>query len=120
MKIPTVGNTRDASPTRSLCGSHHRSFVAESSLSRRGFVTDKTCGRHQRAFTLVDFALGQCCNMDLRSPPSFCTETVSRGGVSKQYACHSTASPSSQPDTDDDHIERDGDDGRDLVINDDV
>jgi len=36
------------------------------------------------------------------------------GRVSKQYVCH-PASPSGQPDTDDDHVKRDGDDGRNLL-----
>ena len=97
-------------------GSHRRSYADVA----RVFVTDTTCGRHWRALIVVDFALGQCGDVDLCSLSSVCAETVIRGRVSKQYTCHSTVSPSSQPDADDDHIKRDGDDWRDLVISDDV
>ena len=57
---------RDASPTRSLCGSRRLFYVIESDLAER----------QQRALTIVNFALGERRDVDLRSPPSFCAEAI--------------------------------------------
>ena len=66
-------------------------------------------------FTIFDLALGQCSDLDLHSAPSFHAEAVVRGGDSERYTCR-LVGPSGQPDTDNNHIKRDGDDGRDLVV----
>ena len=102
-----------------LFRSHHRSFAGGSDLARRVFVPDTTCGGHQRALTLVDLALGQCCDDNLHPTPSFCTQIVVCRHASKRYTCRAV-SPSSKADTDDNHIKRDADDGRDLVISNNV
>jgi hypothetical protein len=73
----------------------------------------------RRALATVDFALSQCRDVDLHPTPSFCAETVLHGRVSERCVSR-PGGPSGQPDTDDDHVERYGDDGRDLLINDNV
>ena len=67
--------------------------------------------------TTVDFALGQCRDVDLHLTPSFCAEIVVQGRVSKRYVSR-LGGPSGAPDADDGHVERDGNDGRDLLIGD--
>ena len=68
---------------------------------------------------MVDFALGQGRDVDLHPASSFCAETVVHRRVSERYM-HRLDSSSGQPDADDDHVKGDGDDGRDLLIRDNV
>ena len=99
-----------------LPGSHRLSHVPEFDLARTVFATDRTHQRHRRVLTIFDLALGQRRDMDLHSAPSFRAETVVRGGGPERYACR-LVGPRGQPDADDDHVKRDGDDGRHLAVN---
>ena len=66
---------------------------------------------------MIDFALRQCRDVNLRSPPSLRAQTLFRGGVRERYICH-LGDTSGHPDADDDHVKRDRDDGRDLWASD--
>jgi hypothetical protein len=55
----------------------------------------------------------------VHSAPAVPNETVTRGRMS-QVRMHQVVRPISQPNTDDDHVKRDGDDGHDLIVSNDV
>ena len=59
---------------------------------------------------MFEFALGQCRDVDLHPTPSFCAEVDVRGRLCQR--CVSRL-PRGQPGADDDHVERDGNDGGD-------
>ena len=68
---------------------------------------------------MIDFPLGQVCDVYSHPTPSFCAEIAVHhyGRVSERYVCR-LASPSGPPDTDNDHVKCDGDDGCDLLTSD--
>lgn len=53
--------------------------------------------------------------MDLHSVPAFCADAVLRECVSEWYTSY-LVSPTDHRDTDNNHVKRDRDDGRDLVV----
>ena len=69
---------------------------------------------HWRKLTIFNLALGQRCDVDLHSVPSVCAEAVVRVRDLKGYACL-LAGTTGQPDADNNHVKRDGNNGRDLV-----
>ena len=63
---------------------------------------------------MLDFALSQCCDVDLHRPPS-CAQAGLHRHASMRCVCH-LGGTSGQPDANDDHVKRDRDDGGDLSI----
>ena len=63
---------------------------------------------------MFNFVLGQCRNVDLHPPPSFCTQTGLQGHVSERRL----AGTRGHTDANNDHVERDRDDGSDLFTSD--
>ena len=72
-------------------------------------------GTHRRASIVVGVVLNQTHGMNLRSAPSIPIDTVANGGVFKWGGVQLLVRPSSQRNTNDDHIKRDGDDRRNLA-----
>ena len=62
---------------------------------------------------MVNVVMGTC-TLRLRSAPRLLSTDVFPSDVSR------LGGPSGAPDADDDHVERDGNDGRDLLIRDNV
>jgi len=69
---------------------------------------------------MVDFAVGQCHNVDLRSPPSFCDARIVIRRCVSARDIGDTVGATGQSDADDNHVKRDGDDGRHLVTSNNV
>jgi len=63
----------------------------------------------------VALRVGQCRDVDLHSVSSFGTVTVVRGVGFDGYTCRNLAGPGGQPDTNNNQIKCDGDNGHGLV-----
>lgn len=69
---------------------------------------------------MVDFALGQCHDVDLRPPPSFCAARIVICRCVSARDIRDTVVATSQSDADDNHVKRDGNDWRNLVTSNNV
>lgn len=108
---------QDAPSVRSLGKSHRQSYVLKSNPARRVFDMGRLRQRCHRESVTYDDALSHGDDSDLRPPPSFCAGVLVYRRVSKRLNCRVVSvSPSGHPDADDDHIKRDGNDGRHLAV----